>query len=142
MWKPDWTRRDRTNVLLIPPEKFAEQEGFARSAFPSSKVVDWRKEFLRTARPHQKRLGLSVATEIGRLTSIGNSSRRIFAIINTEYLLAALNEEARDQFWLSLRNDFPHLEGILIFTVLATKEFLPDKLTLAAWKNTERLFEA
>jgi hypothetical protein len=141
MWNLDWTRRDKSNILLVPAEKFANQASLGRAAFPSSKIIDWREEFLRSVRPNQKRLSLAVESEIKRLTAIGNSDKRIFTVINTEYLLAGINEESKEQFWLALRNDFPHLEGILIFTVLASKEFLPDKLTLAAWKKAGRLFD-
>ncbi|HEX8198557.1 MAG TPA: hypothetical protein VF571_20345 [Pyrinomonadaceae bacterium] len=142
MWKPDWTRRDKTHLLIIPRERFAEQTLLTYALAPSAVVVDWREEFLREARPTQKRLSLTVAGEIDRLTRIGNRDKRIYSIINTEYLLAGFDERTRDQFWRSLWSDFPHLKGILLFTVLDAPAMLPDKLTLADWQADGRLFRA
>jgi len=141
MWEPDWTRRDKTNLCLIPVESYADQENLMRTAFPAAKIIDWRRGFLDTARRTQKRLSLTVESETKKLSTIGNSDRRIFAVINTEYMLAALDEQKREQFWLALRTNFPHLEGIIVFTALAAKEFVPDKLTLTAWRNAGRLID-
>ena len=73
-------------------------------------------------------MGITVASELQRLRAIGNSARRIFSIINTEYFLAKFTTMEREQFWLGLWSDFPHVTGIVLFTVLNTPAFLPDKL--------------
>lgn len=142
MWEPDWTRRDRTLLCIMSPNSYASQEALARSIFPSSRVIDWRTEFLNTLRPTQKRLDLSVDSEIKRLAKIGDSEKRIFSIINTEYMLAGFTPEKRDQFWLALKGDFPHSKGILIFSVLAAKDLMPHKLTLEDWLRGGRLLDA
>lgn len=142
MWKPDWTRRGRTHLYVVPHARFEEQELLAYALLSSSVVVDWRAEFLAAARPAQKRLGLSVAGEIERFTRIGNSDKRVFSIVNTEYLLARFDEPTREQFWLALFDGFPHLNGLLVFTVLDAPALLPDKLTLRDWEKEGRLFVA
>jgi hypothetical protein len=142
MWKPDWTRRDRSHLYIVPREKYLEQETLTYALAPSAKIVDWRAEFLNTVRPTQKRMGLTIDGEIKRLQKIVNTEKRIFSIINTEYMLAGFDEERREQFWLSLWKNFPNLSGILLFTVINAPAFLPDKLTLADWKSDNRLFYA
>ena len=142
MWLPDWTRRGRTHLYVIPRERYAEQEFLTNAFAPAAVVVDWREDFLTTARKTQKRLGITIDDEKKRLTRIGNSDKKIFSIINTEYLLAGLNEDRRKEFWLSLWNDYPHLNGVLLFCVLDAPQFLPDKLTLEDWRKDDRLFYA
>lgn len=142
MWIPDWTRRDRTHLYIIPRQKYAEQEHLTYALASNAVTVDWRTDFLETARPTQKRLSLTIDTEKKRLKRIGDAERKIYSIINTEYLLARFDEEQRKQFWISLWNDFPHLNGILLFCVLDVPAFLPDKLTLEDWHKDGRLFYA
>ncbi len=142
MWIPDWTRRDRTHLYVIPREKYREQEFLTNALTPSAIVVDWREDFLETARPTQKRLSLTIEDEKKRLKRIGESDKRIFSVINTEYMLARFDEEQRRQFWISLWNDYPHLNGILLFCVLDAPTLLPDKLTLENWRKDGRLFYA
>lgn len=142
MWKPDWTRRDRTHLYIIPRERYAEQDFFTNALAPAAVIVDWREEFLKTIRPTQKRLSLTVAGEVERLTRIGNSDKRIFSIINTEYLLARFDEAKREEFWLALLKNFPHLNGLLLFCALDAPALLPDKLTLEDWRKDGRLFYA
>lgn len=142
MWNPDWTRRGRTHLYIVPRERYLEQEFLTYALAPSAIVVDWRKYFLDQARPTQKRLSLTLADEIKRLTRIGNSDKRIFSIINTEYLLARFNEKEREQFWGALLDNFPHLNGLILFTALDAPALLPDKLTLANWQTDGRLFYA
>lgn len=143
IWKPDWTRRGRTHVYVVPRERYAEQKLLTYALAPSAVVIDWREDFLATARPAQKRLSLTIAGEIARLTRIGNSiDKRIFSVISTEYMLARFDENERRQFWLSLWSDFPHLSGILLFTVLDAPAFLPDKSSLETWQADGRLFYA
>lgn len=142
MWKPDWTQRGRTNLYIVPRERYFEQKLLTEAFAPAAIIVDWRKDFLETARDKQKILSLTIADEINRLRRIGNADKRIFSIINTEYMLARFNERTREQFWLSLWNDFPHLNGVLLFTVLDAPAFLPDKSTLSIWENGGRLFYA
>lgn len=142
MWKPDWTRRDRTSLYLVPPEKFDKQEILSYQLLPSVAIVDWRKEFLSSVRSTQKRLGITVRSEIERLQAICNSDRRVFSIINTEYFLAHFTEGEREQFWLALWSSFPNLTGFLLFTVLDTPMLSPDKYTLDDWQKDGRLFRA
>lgn len=143
IWKPDWTRRGKTHVYVVPRQRYGEQELLAYALAPSAVVVDWRKDFLDTMREGQKRLNLTIASETARLRRIGNSKdKRILALINTEYMLARFDEDERRRLWLSLRNDFPHLNGILLFTVLDAPQFLPDKATLNDWQADGRLFYA
>lgn len=142
MWIPDWTRRDRTHLYIVPRQRFAEQENLTYALASNAVVIDWRKDFLETMRPTQKRLSLTIDTEKKRLKHIGDTGRRIYSVINTEYMLARFDEEQRKQFWLSLWNDFPHLNGILLFCVLDAPAFLPDKLTLEDWHKDGRLFYA
>ena len=140
MWQPDWARRDMTNLYIVPPTRFQEQEFLTYQLLPAAAVVDWRKEFLGTLRPKQRRLGLSVAGELERLRRIGNSAQRVFSIINTEYFLARFTARELEQFWLALWSDFPHLTGIILFCTLDTPALLPDKLDLENWLNDGRLF--
>jgi hypothetical protein len=142
MWKPDWTRRDRSNLYLVPPEKFDQQEFLTRQLSASAVIYDWREEFLKTVRPTQKLLGVSVRSEIERLQKVCNSGRQVFSIINTEYFLAYFDERMREQFWLSLFYDFPNLTGFIIFTVFDTPTLAPDKLVLEEWQKDGRLFRA
>lgn len=142
MWKPDWTRRDRSNLYLVPPEKYDRQDFYSKQLLPSAAVIDWREEFLRSARPTQKRLGVTVRSEIERLQAICNSERRVFSIINTEYFLARFNERERGQFWTALWSSFPNLTGFLIFIVLDTPMLAPDKYVLEDWQKDGRLFRA
>ena len=142
MWKPDWKRRDRTHLYIVPRERYAEQAFLTSALAPEAVVVDWREDFLKTARPRQKRLDLTVAGEVARLMRIGNSDKRVFSIINTEYLLARFDEKKREEFWLALFKNFPHLEGLLIFCALDAPALLPDKLTLENWRKDGRLFYA
>lgn len=142
MWIPDWMRRDRTHLYIVPRERYAEQEFLTNAFAPSAVIVNWREEFLKNVRPTQKFLSLTLNGEMNRLRSIGNSDKQIFSIINTEYLLAGLDEAKREQFWLSLWSDFPHLTGILLFCVLDAPALLPDNLTLKDWQKDGRLFYA
>ena len=142
MWIPDWTRRDRTHLYIIPRERYSEQEFLTNVLAPSAVIVDWRKDFLETARPAQKRLSLTIDGEKKRLKRICDADKQIFSIINTEYMLARFDENERRQLWLSLWNDFPHLNGILLFCVLDASAFLPDKYTLESWQKDSRLFYA
>jgi len=140
MWQPDWTRRDRTNLYLLPPGRYQEQEFLAFQLLPSAEVVDWRRQFLLTVRPTQRHMGLTVAGELERIRVIGNSARRVFCIINTEYFLARFNEKEREQFWLGLWSDFPHLTGLILFASLDTPALLPGKSDLDQWRSEGRLF--
>ena len=136
-WTPDWTRRDKTVLCLVPPTKYSEQSLLARTLIPSAVVVDWRSDFLHSTRPGQKRLGLTVESEIRRLTLLAESDRRVFFVINTEYLIAGLDRRSLDQFWRALKNSFPHPKGIVIFCALNTKGFVPSYLD--EWRNGDRL---
>jgi hypothetical protein len=140
MWQPDWTRRDRTILYIVPAQRFEEQEFLTYQLLPSAVVVDWRKEFLANVRPTQRRMGLTVTGEIERIRRIGDSARRVFSIINTEYFLARITEREREQFWLAMWSDFPHLTGMIMFSALDTIALLPDKLDLESWRNEGRLF--
>jgi len=139
MWKPNWSGRDRTNLYIVPASRYLEQELLAYQLYPSAVVIDWRKKFLDEVRPNQRRLGLTVAGELDRLRRITDSDAKVFSVINTEYLLGYFTEGERKQFWLSLWSRFPNLTGILIFTVLNSPVFLPDRLTLDLWGSTGRL---
>lgn len=142
MWKPDWNRRDKSHLYIVPRARYAEQELLTYALAPSAKVIDWRTEFLKTVRPTQKRLSLTIAGELERLRKIADADKKIFSFINTEYMLARFDERMREQFWLALWKNFPYLNGILLFTVLDSPAFLPDKLTLADWHTEGRLFYA
>lgn len=142
MWKPDWKRRDRSHLYIVPPARFKDQEFLTYQLIPSAKVVDWRREFLATARPTQKLLGINVQTEIARLQNICNSEQKVFSVINTEYLLAHFTERMREQFWLALWSNFPNFTGILVFIVLNSPAILPDEYSLENWRKEERLFSA
>jgi hypothetical protein len=139
MWQPNWTRRDRTNLHIVPPVRFQEQELLTYQLLPSAEVVDWRKEFLSNVRPAQRLLGLTVTGELERIRRIADSARRVFSIINTEYFLARFTENEREDFWLALWGDFPHHKGIIVFSVLDTAALLPNKLDLENWRNDDRL---
>src|SRR5437660_1737632 len=130
MWQPDWSRRNRSCLYLVPPARYEEQEFLTYQLVPSAEIIDWRQRFLSTVRPMQRHMGITVAAEIQRLQSIGNSARRVFSIINTEYFLAKFTAAEREQFWLGLWSDFPHVTGIVLFTALNTPALLPDKLDL------------
>jgi|SRR6185295_141853 len=140
MWQPEWTRRDKTNLYLFPPRRYEEQEFLTYQLLPSAEVVDWRKQFLSTVRPKQRHMGLTVAGELERIRRIGNSARRVFSIINTEYFLVRFTERERERFWLGLWSEFPHLMGIILFVALDMPALLPDKLDLENWRRDGRLF--
>lgn len=138
MWKPDFTRRDRTNICVIPVEDWNKQSVVTSGRFPHAQIVDWRSTFLDGTRNNQRLLNLNVDLEIERLRRLGNSEPRIFAVINTEYLLAGFDEESRKLFWARLYGSLPYLKGIIILTVLATKDFLPDEMTTSTWERGGR----
>ena len=141
MWEPDWTRRDRTVLQIISARRYSDQELFASQLFPASRIVDWRLDFLARARPRQRRLGVTVATEIRRLQELVDSERMVFSIINTEYLLARFSERERENFWLSMWSDFPHAKGFVIFTTLDSRALLPSSLDLQSWEQDGRLVD-
>ena len=141
MWKPDWGRRDRTNIYIVPAAKYDEQEFLGYRIWPSAAIVDWRTDFLSGVRPKQLHLGLTVSGEMDRIRRVGNSDRQVFVIINTEYFLAHFTPIERDRFWSSLWSDFPHLKGIVIFTTLDTAALLPNKVELERWANAGRLIQ-
>ncbi len=140
IWKPDWRRRDRTNLYIVPQSRFEEQEFLTNQLLPSARIFDWRKSFVDQARPAQKRLGISVETEIKRLQTVCNSEQKVFSIINTEYLLAHFTNAMREQFWLALWSSFPNFTGIILFTVLDAPALLPDQFALENWRREGRLF--
>ena len=142
MWKPDWKRRDRSHLYIVPPSRYDAQEFLTYQLIASAKIVDWRKEFLAAARPSQKLLGINVQTEIKRLQTICDSEQKVYSVINTEYLLAHFSGRMREQFWLALWSSFPNFKGILIFTALNSSAFLPDNYSLENWRREERLFSA
>ena len=142
MWMPDWSRRGKINLYVIPRERWHEQEFLTFAFAPSATIVDWREDFLETARKTQKRLDLTIDTEKARLTRIGDADKKIFAVINTEYLLARFDENRRREFWISMWNDYPHLNGVVLFCVLDAPALLPEKSNLKQWREDGRLFYA
>lgn len=140
MWHELSARRDKAVIYLVPPEQFQRQEFFAR-LWPFPTVIDWRQQFLETqVRPAQAFLNVSVESELKRLRTIGDSASKFFCFINNEYLLARWKTSQREQFWFALWNNFPHLQGIIVFTVLNTPELLPSKMELEQWRKHGRLF--
>jgi hypothetical protein len=141
MLKDLWARRDKTALYLIPPQKYHLQHLFG-SRLPQVEIIDWRERFLQDLAPSQRYLNLSVKGELDRIRKIGNTKEKAFCLINNEYFLAYLSTKQRRQFWQGLWNDFPYLEGVIVFTVLDSPEILPDKIDLRRWKKQGRLFSS
>ncbi len=129
--------RDRTLMLLIPPERYARQPDFVAAHLSGVIVLDWRAEFLRTVRPAQRYLNLSVRGEVERLKQ-ASAARKGDALcfINTEYALAHFSYDERQEFWRALWGDFPYSDAILIYAALDARELLPD---LEQWKQAGRV---
>src|SRR5690349_2239825 len=99
MWERFWNERNRTLLLLIPKEKFAQQTNITNS-FPHVFTIDWQHEFLNTVIPNQKKLNLTVQNELDRLKDWSNKRvGNVISIINTEYLLTYFNINQRQLFW-------------------------------------------
>ena len=137
-WKRFQSSRERTLILLVPPERHARQEEFVHEHLSGVSIVDWRAEFLKTVKPEQRYLNLSVRDEAQWLKEA--SARRkgqMFCVINTEYALTRFSYDERQEFWRSLWGDFPYNEAILIYSALAAHELLP--FDLEQWKKAGRV---
>jgi hypothetical protein len=137
-WKRFQSSRERTLILLVPPERYARQEEFVHERLSGVSILDWRAEFFKTVRPEQRYLNLSVRDEAQWLKEV--SARRkgqMFCVINTEYALTRFSYDERQEFWLSLWGDFPYNEAILIYAALAVPALLP--FDLEQWKKAGRV---
>lgn len=139
MWRTKFQySRERTLILPIPPERYARQEEFVHEHLSGIRILDWRAEFLKTVKPEQRYLNLSVRDEVQSLKNLSASQRGYtLCFINTEYALTRFSYDARQEFWRALWGDFPHNEAILIYSALAVPALLP--FDLEQWKKAGRV---
>lgn len=139
MWRTKFRySRDRTLIMPILPERYRDQAVFAREHLSGIVLLDWRAEFLKTVKPEQRYLNLSVRGEVQRLTAASRTYRKeTLCFINTEYALTYFSYDARQEFWRALWGDFPYNEAILIYTALDTPALLP--FDLEQWKKAGRV---
>ncbi len=138
MWQDAWIRRDKTLLYLIPRDQFSRQEALAHQ-LPHANVVNWREEFLRTVRPSQRYLSLSVQGELDRLKQIGEIRKSILCFINNEYFLTRFNGPERAAFYRGLWSDFAHHQSIIVFTILDSVQLLPSGVELEQWEMSGRV---
>jgi hypothetical protein len=125
-------------ILLIPPERYARQQEFVTEHLSGVITLDWRAEFLKTVRPEQRYLNLSVRGEVERLKTASVARRgEALCFINTEYALTRFSYDDRQEFWRALWGDFPYSEAILIYAALDTPDLLP--FDLETWKKAGRV---
>lgn len=139
MWQTRFRySRERTLILLIPPERYAQQQEFVYEHLSGVSILDWRAEFLKTVRPEQHYLNLSVCGEVQRLKEVSALQKgHILCFINTEYALAQFSYDARQEFWRALWGNFPYNEAILIYTALNSPALLPSNME--QWKKASRV---
>jgi hypothetical protein len=139
MWRTKFRySRDRTLILPIPPERHRDQAVFVHEHLSFIDLLDWRAEFLKTVKPEQRYLNLSVRGEVQRLKDASAAHRKkTLCFINTEYALTYFTYDKRQEFWRALWGDFPHNEAILIYTALGAPALLP--FDLEQWKKAGRV---
>jgi hypothetical protein len=139
MWRTRFRySRERTLILLIPPERYERQEEFVHEHLSGISIFDWRSEFLKTVKPEQRYLNLSVRGEVQRLKDVSALQKgHTLCVINTEYALTQFSYDERQEFWRALWGDFPYNEAILIYSALAVPALLP--LDLEQWKQAGRV---
>lgn len=139
MWQTKFLySRERTLILPIPPERYARQEDFVHEQLSGISILDWRAEFLKTVKPEQRYLNLSVRNEVQWLKEVSARQRGyMLCLINTEYALTRFNDDERQEFWRSLWGDFPYNEAILIYSALDVPTLLP--FDLEQWKRAGRV---
>ena len=138
-----WSKRDRTFLFLVPPEKHVRQEALAYELHAAVNVIDWRAEFLRHAEPTRRYLNLSVQGELDRLKDLSRAHKgKILCVINTEYPLMRFNRHERQAFWRSLWMDFPYSDSAIIYTALDVPEVLPSPVEFEQWDASGRVMRA
>jgi phospholipid N-methyltransferase len=138
-----WSKRDRTFLFLVPPEKHARQEALAYELHSSVTVIDWRTEFLRHIEPARRYLSLSVQSELDRLKDLSRTHKgKIVCVINTEYPLMRFNRHERQAFWRGLWMDFPHSDSAIIYTAFNVSEVLPSPVEFEQWDLSGRVLRA
>lgn len=139
MWRTRFQySRDRTLILPIPPGRCRDQEVFVYEHLSGIVLLDWRAEFLKTVKPEQRYLNLSVRSEVQRLKDAGRNFRReTLCFIKTEFALTYFTYDERQEFWRALWGDFPYNEAILIYTALDAPALLP--FDLEQWKKAGRV---
>lgn len=139
MWRTRFRySRERTLILLIPPERCGRQHEFAHEHLTGVSSFDWRAEFLKTVKPEQRYLNLNVRDEVQRLKEVSTRQKgQILCFINTEYALTRFTYDERQEFWRALWGDFPYNEAILIYSALAVPALLP--FDLERWKKAGRV---
>jgi hypothetical protein len=138
-----WSKRDRTFLFLVPPEKHARQEALAYELHPAVTVINWRTEFLRHADPARRYLSLSAQGELDRLKDLSRAHKgKILCVINTEYPLMRFNRHERQTFWRGLWTDFPYSDSAVIYTALAVTEVLPSPVEFELWDVNGRVLRA
>lgn len=138
-----WSKRDRTFLFLVPPEKHARQEALAYELHSAVTVIDWRAEFLHHIEPERRYLSLSVQGELDRLKDLTRKyNGKILCVINTEYPLMRFNRHERQAFWRGLWTDFPYSDSAVIYTALAVPEVLPSPVEFEQWDVGGRVLRA
>lgn len=138
-----WSKRDRTFLFLVPPEKHARQQALAYELHGAIVVLDWRAEFLRHVETTRRYLNLSVQGELDRLKDLSRAHNgKILCVINTEYPLMRFNRHERQAFWRGLWTDFPYSDSVLIYAALDVPEVLPSPVELEQWDASGRALRA
>jgi hypothetical protein len=139
MWRTKFRySRERTLILPIPPERYARQEEFVHEHLSGVSILDWRAEFLKTVKPEQRYLNLSVRDEAQWLKKVSARQKgHTICLINTEYALTRFSYDERQEFWRTLWGDFPYNEAILIYSALDVPDLLP--FDLEPWKRADRV---
>lgn len=139
MWRTKILQgRYRTLILPIPPEFYARQQEFVYEHLSGVNILDWRAEFLKTVKPEQRYLNLSVRGEVQRLKEASAQQKgQTLCFINTEYALTRFTYDERQEFWRALWGDFPYSDAILIYTALAVPTLLP--FDMEQWQRAGRV---
>jgi hypothetical protein len=138
VWQEIWGKRNKTLLYLVPPNLYGRQEAVAYQ-LPSVNVIDWREEFLRTVRPDQRHLNLTVQGELERLKQYSDERGGILCFINTEYMLTRFDRSEREAFWRGLWSDFPYCQSVIVFSVLDSPELLPTGINFEQWEASGRV---
>lgn len=135
-----WSKRDKTFLFLIPPEKYARQGTVVEELRSPITIVDWRANFLQSVQPEQRYLNLTVQEELNRLKNLSAKNKgKILCVINTEYALMRFNHDERQAFWRGLWTDFPYSDSAIIYGVLDTPELLPSRVEFEQWEAGKRV---
>ncbi len=133
------TLRNRTALFLVPPMDSGRQELIA-AQYSNTKVVNWLTESLSASEISQKYINTSPEIELSKIRKVADSNNRTFCFINNEYFLTRFSSDERKEFFLRLRENVIHLNGVVVFFIVDSPNILPSSLILSTWREDNRLF--